>query len=717
MKQGKKLKDVIAHIIVSRGRLIVAIFVVLVVLSLFFSLFVEVKYDLTKYLPGTVQSKQGIDLMEEEFGYPGTARVMIDNVSLYEAKQYKDKIETVEGVDMVTWLDSAIDIYQSENFINYEDIEEYYKDGYSVMDIVFDEEDSSPATSNAIDDIKTIVGDKGYFIGSAVENKSLNENLNKEVKSVALIAVVVILLILCITTTSWFEPILFLLIMGVAIIINAGTNIFRGEISFVTQSVAALLQLAVSMDYSIFLMHSFEKERSKGVERSQAIENALKNSFKSVTACALTTIVGFIVLALMKFSIGLDMGLVLAKGIVISLATVLLLMPALILKFEKVVEKTSHKPFLPSFYKFGKFVYKIRYVVLIIVVLISVPCYIAKDMNDFSFGNSAVGSSEGTQVYEDEQAINKQFGRSNLLMALVSNTSPIKEKQLSQEIENLSYTKSVTSLANTVPEGIPESILPDSIISKLHTDNYSRILIYIKTSDESEVAFKCSDEIKSIVKKYYPENSYLIGATPCTQDIKFTITSDYDFVGKLSILGVALVILLSFKSLLLALMVIIPIEFAIYINMAFPYLTGDNMVYIGYIIVSCIQLGATVDYAILMVNNYLNRRKSIDKKEAAIKAIADTTSPVLTSGLILSCAGFILGKTSSISAIAGMGQLIGRGAILAVILSLCMLPTLLVLVDKPIMKHINKANKRRKQRLQKIYFRKGKLKNQNKNIA
>ncbi|NLD48913.1 MAG: MMPL family transporter, partial [Clostridiaceae bacterium] len=261
------------------------------------------------------------------------------------------------------------------------------------------------------------------------------------------------------------------------------------------------------------------------------------------------------------------------------------------------------------------------------------------------------------------------------------------------------------------------SILPESITSRLHADNYSRILVYIRTADESETAFKCSDEIKAIVKKYDPENSYLIGATPCTKDIKTTITADYEFVDKLSLLGVVLVILLSFKSLLLALLAIIPIKIAIFINMAFPYLTGDKMVYIGYIIVSCIQLGATVDYGILMLNNYLDRRKHMEKKEAAIKAISDSTAPVLTSGLILSCAGFILGKTSSISAIAGMGQLIGRGAILAVILSLCMLPTLLLIFDKLIMKNINKANTRREERLKKIYYRRERLKNQNRNIA
>ncbi|WP_244648303.1 efflux RND transporter permease subunit [Ruminiclostridium herbifermentans] len=710
MKAHEKSKDAV-DIIINHRKTIGVIFGILVVLSIICSPFVKVNYDLTEYLPSSVQSKQGIEIMENEFGYPGSARVMIDDVTLYEAKQYKDKIAAVEGVDIVTWADTTTDIYQSREFIDNKNLEDYYKDGHSVMNIIFHEGDSSSVTSEAIDKIKEIVGDKGHYMGSAIQNKSLNENLSKEVKSVAVIAVIVILVILILTTTSWLEPILFLLVMGIAIIVNMGTNIFMGEISFLTQSVSAILQLAVAMDYSIFLMHSFTNARAQGEEPSKAITTALRHSAKSVIFCGLATTIGFVALTLMKFSIGFDMGVCLAKGIVISVLTVLLLMPAFILKFSNVIEKTAHRPFMPPFNKFAKGAYKIRYGVLVLAIILAIPSFIAKDMNSFTFGNSSVGSSEGTIVYQDEQAIKDQFGRSNLLMVLIPNTSFIKEKQLSQEIEALSYTTSVTSLANTVPEGIPISILPKSVTSMLHTDNYARMLIYINTKDESDLAFKCSDEIQSIVKKYYPENSYLIGATPCTQEIKSTIITDYNFVDKLSLLGVALVVMIAFRSLLLALLVLLPIESAIFINMAFPYLVGDTMVYMGYIIVSCVQLAATVDYAILMANNYLNSRSNLDKKEATIEAIAETTPPVLTSGMILSCGGFILYRTSSITAIAGMGQLISRGALLGIAVVVLMLPALLTLFDKPIIKHINKANKRSERRLQRLNERRERIRN------
>jgi predicted RND superfamily exporter protein len=249
---------------------------------------------------------------------------------------------------------------------------------------------------------------------------------------------------------------------------------------------------------------------------------------------------------------------------------------------------------------------------------------------------------------------------------------------------------------------VPENILPKSITDKLHTDNYARILIYIKTKDESELAFRCSDEILSIIKKYYPDQSYLIGETPCTQDIKSTITKDYELVDKISLLGVALVIAIAYRSLLIPLLVIIPIEIAIYINMAFPYLVGDDMCYTGYIIVSCIQLAATVDYGILMINNYMNNRTSMNRKESAIEAIKETTPPVLTSGMILAIVGYIMNFTCSIAAIASMGHLIGRGALCGVILVCLMLPALLVLFDKPIVKHMTRVRKRMERHLQKL---------------
>ena len=684
-KQKKRFSMV--DVIVQKGRWIEKIFAIAVILSVISACFVHVNYDLSEYLPDWAPAKEGLNRTEEEFGYPGTARVMVGPVTLYEAKAYKDRIAEIDGVDMVMWADTTTDVYNANIFINYDDIQDYYKDGYAVMDIIFEEGDSSSLTKSAINEMQTLTGDKGYFMGSAVQNKSLNETLMREISIAMALGVVMIAVILCLTTTSWFEPVMFLMVMGIAIIINMGTNLILGTISFLTFSVASILQLAVAMDYSVFLLDMFTKERAKGNDPVTAITNAIHKSLPSILASGATTIIGFVVLMLMRFSIGKDLGFVLAKGIVVSLITVLFLMPSLLLRWGDRIKRTEHKSFMPSFHGLGQVVYRVRYVVLGVVLLFVVPAFTAQNMNSFTFGNSALGSSPGTKVYEDEQQINGRFGKSNLILAVVPNTSMVKEKDLTDALDDLYYVKSVTSLAGTIPEGIPEKIIPKSATSLLHTDNYSRIMIYVKTSDESDFAFRCTNEITSIVRSYYPEDSYITGVIPSTQDIKSIITADYNFVNLLSILGVGLVVLISFKSLIIPIVVLIPIEVAVFFNMAVPYFTGESMLYMGYIIVSCLQLGATVDYSILMTNNYMDARRTYPEKARAIKhTVSRSALSILTSGTILTIAGYGLYFVSSVAAIGGLGHLIGRGALISVLMVLFLLPVLLTMADPLLMK-------------------------------
>lgn len=696
--------------IIERSRAIEIVFVIAVLLSMLAAPFVNINYDLTRYLPDTVQSKAGLDLMEEKFGYPGTGRVMIEDVTLYEAKQYKDKLEKVDGVDQIMWLDTGTDVFSSDAFINLNSIDDYYKDGSAVMDIVFEKGDTSRKTSRAIDAMQEITGEKGHYVGMAVQNKSLAENVTKEMKLILTLGVLMIFIILCLTTNSWFEPVLYLIVMGVAILINKGTNIFLGEISFLTNSVSAVLQLAVSMDYSIFLIHAFTREKNKGLDQMTALTNAINEALNSIFASSLTTIVGFIVLAFMKFNIGFDMGIVLAKGIIFSLLTVVFFMPAMILRLTPMIEKTGHRSFMPGFDKLSRGIYRIRYGVLIFVAIFVIPAYTAQNMNRFLFGNDAVGASEGTKVYDDEQLINAKFGRSNMMMALVPNTSLIDEKAFTDEVEALAYTKSVTSMAGSLPDGVPEEFLPKSITEQLHKNDYSRILIYVRSKGESKLAYQCSDEIQALMKKYYPENSYLVGTTPSTQDIETTITKDYSRVNVLSLLGVFFVVMFSFKSVAIPVIIMIPIEVAIFINMAVPYIKGDTMIFMGYIIVSCIQLGATVDYAILTTNNYLECRKQAEKREAAIQALNMSIPAILTSGSILTIVGYILYNISSVAAIGDLGHLIGRGAWMSMLLVCTLLPAFLVLFDNILMdneferirKFFEKRRMRRRERFRRM---------------
>ena len=683
--QGKKSRtpaEVLARFIIEKRALIESIFAAGCIFSLIAMCFVNVNYDLTKYVPSYTQSSQGLDKMKEEFGYPGTARLMIKDVSLYEAKKYKDQLAAVDGVDQILWCDTTVNVYAGEDFVNLDDIKDYYKDGCAVMDITFEEESDSPRTERAIDEMKAITGDKGCYVGMAVQNKSLIETTAREMGRILVVAVLMILAVLCLATTAWTEPILFMLVMGVAVLLNKGTNIFLGTISFLTDNVAIILQLATSMDYSIFLLDAFMSWRDTGLSEEEAIVKAVEEAINSIFASSLTTVVGFLALVTMKFNIGFDMGLVLAKGIVFSLLSVVFFMPAMILKFTKLNDRTKHRSFFPDFTKLGKGVFKIRYAVLIGVLLITPPAYVAQGMNHFLYGNSAVGGAKGTQVYEDDQEITQRFGRSNMLLLIYPNNDMVAERRLSDELEALPYVKSVTSMANTLPEGVPEEFLPESATSLLHKNDTARMLIYIRTKGESDIAFQCTDQIRDIMKKYYPEESYVVGETPSTQDIKVTITEDNTRVNVLSLLGVFMVVMFSFHSVLIPLVVMIPIEVAIFLNMAIPYIQGVDMVYMGYIIVSSIQLGATVDYSILLTNNYIAKRKLLPKKEACIEAVTRSCSSIFTSGTIITLAGYIVHFISTTAAIGDLGHLIGRGGLLSVILVLTLLPALLVLCDR-----------------------------------
>ncbi len=850
-------------LIINNRKLIEKIYIVLVIFSLICVPMVGINYDLTKYLPDSSPSAQALDIMEDEFTYPGMGRVMLEDVTLYEAKNIKDHIADVDGVDMVMWCDMATNIYGSSEFINYDNIDDYYKDNTAYMDVIFTDKDSSNQTHKAVHEIENIVGDKGLVAGSAVSDTNLGPTINKEVARVMALAVVIIYIILTITTTSWFEPVLFLSVLGIAILINMGTNIIFGEISFLSNAVGAVLQLACSMDYSIFLLHAFTQECATGAEPEQAMANAWRTAFSSIGASGMTTIVGFAAMALMNFGIGPDMGFVLAKGIALSLMTVLLLMPALILRSQNIIAKTQHRPFIPKQGRgIGEFAYKIRRIVFLVVLIIIIPCYIAQGMANFSYGNEAVANSPGTPVYEAEQQMNAKFGKSNMMIALVPPDSNITEKKMTEEIDDLSYVKYALSLSSVLPEGIPEDFLPENITSLMHSKNWARVIINVRSAGESDDAFKFSDNIRAIIDKYYPnettylvgvtpstqdikdiivpdynrvnivsllgvalviaitykaliaqgmanfsygneavanspgtpvyeaeqqmnakfgksnmmialvppdsnitekkmteeiddlsyvkyalslssvlpegipedflpenitslmhsknwarviinvrsagesddafkfsdniraiidkyypnETTYLVGVTPSTQDIKDIIVPDYNRVNIVSLLGVALVIAITYKALILPIVVLIPIECAIFINTALPYIYGQRTMYLGFIIVGCIQLGATVDYSILMTGNYLDARSQGDKKEAAIRAVSVSAESVMTSGLIVMTVAYGLYFMTSVEAISGLGQLIGRGALISVILVLFFLPMCLMLFDRWIVK-------------------------------
>lgn len=694
--------DKIANFIVEHRKKIGVAFIIIIAISLLLIPQVKINYDLSEYIPNNTQSKVALDMVKNEFGMQSIARVMINNVTLPQAKEYKLQIEKIDGVDMVLWLDDSYDIYQPESFIDKQEIEKYYKDNSAIFEVSFSEDDYSLLTKQAINEIKQLVPDDANMMGSGIDMKSAQDNIQKEMISIMGILIPLVAIILLVTTTSWISPILFIAVIMVSIILNMGTNVIFPSVSFITYSIAAALQFAVTMDYAVFMLHQFEEEKKNTNNVQEAMKRALVNATLTIMSSSTTTIAGFLALTGMSFAIGKDIGLVFAKGIVLSLICIVFLMPYLIIKFNKLIEKTSHKPFVPSFERFSKVTDKCKWVIIVLSVIIIIPSYIAQKENIFEYGVSSFGGGEGTVAYEDEKKIVEKFGRSNPIVLLIPNQNYLSEKEMIAEIEKLDTIKQVQSLANTVSEGIPYSFIDKTLYNKFQNENYTRVIIYSKTSSESDLATKTVENIKGIVKKYYGDNYYLTGNILITLDMKNVIESDYSTVNMISILAIVLILLLTFKNIFLPILLILVIEAGIYINMAIPYFTGLPLIFMGYLIVSSIQLGVTIDYAILTTNNYIMARKTMNKKQAKMEAIKKSLPAILSSGGIMVCAGYLISFLSSMSAVSDMGALIGRGAFISVVLVIVLLPQLLDVFDKAISTHIIPRKYRLKYRKKKI---------------
>ncbi|MGL6108257.1 efflux RND transporter permease subunit [Romboutsia sp.] len=670
--------------ILKNKAIVLIIFLLALIFSVFSSKLVKVNYDLADYLPEDSHSTVSLEVMNKEFEKgPPNLRVMLEEMSIPKVLEYKDRISKVDGVKEIQWLDDSVNINQPIEMIDKKVLDSWYKDKNALFSIVVDD---GNGLQDTINDIKGIVGSKGAIEGQAATSAFAQASTGEESSKIMMFLIPLILIILIISTSSYFEPFLFLLTVGVAILINTGTNIFLGEISFITQSTTAILQLAVSMDYSIFLLHKFAKFRGKGMDVKEAMANAMEKSFSPIVASASTTIFGFLSLTLMRFKIGPDLGIVLAKGIIISLLSVMFLFPVLAIYTYKIIDKTQHKSFLPSFEKFSKFSMKIGPIAVVIICLLTGPAFLAKDKNQFSYGASSMSSGEETEIGKDTAKINKLYGKSNQVVLMIPSDDEVAEKEITDKLYNIECVSDVISYSEAIGNEIPRDFIPKDKVSSLVSDNYSRMIITLAAEEESDTAFKTVESIRNLSKEYFADDYYLAGGSPSTYDIKTTVTTDDKVTTIGAIVAIGLVILITFKSASIPIILLIAIESSIWINLSVSYFKGIELAFIGYMVISSVQLGATVDYAILFADEYLQNRKKYLKENAVIKTIKSTTGTVLTSGIILSVSGYTLGLISSNTVIAQLGTLIGRGAILSILSVLLFLPTIMVMFDKVIEK-------------------------------
>lgn len=477
----KFYEKVIAHPVV-----ITVIFGLLLAFSAVCKPLISVNYDMNDYLPDESHSTVSLEIMEREFGggIPN-ARVMLKNVTVPQALDYKEKIKAIDGVTEVTWLDDSVDIAQPLEIADSDTVETYFKDGSALLIVTMSEEKMLSVTS----EIRSIIGEENAMTGSAVSTAIATERTVREISVIAFFAVIFVMFVLIFTTSSWVEPLVIMVGMGVALLINAGSNIIFGEISFVTDAAGMILQLAVSLDYSVFLLHRFEESRKEISHPKEAMVDALCKSTGSILSSGLTTVIGFLALGLMRFKIGPDLGLALAKGVAISLICVFIFMPCLILLSYKLLEKTKHRPLLPEFDKFGKFVSKIMLPMAVIFAIAIVPSYLASNQNDFLYGSSDIFGEE-TQLGADTAAIEETFGKQDTYVLLVPGGSRQTEQWLSDELHSLPQVTDIISYVDTVGAEIPEGYLDDETLSLLCSKNYSRMMISLDADYEGEKTFE-----------------------------------------------------------------------------------------------------------------------------------------------------------------------------------------------------------------------------------
>ncbi|WP_240951725.1 MMPL family transporter [Bacillus sp. RO2] len=639
------------------------------------------------YLPDDAQSTKAMEIMEKEFtGSVPDTRVMISDVTIQEAVSYKEKLEAIDGVAEVIWLDDVVDLKTPLEIADQEMVESYYKDGNALFSISVRSGDEVAIT----DAIYELIGGNGAIAGEAINTATSQKMAGNESMYAAMLLVPIIIFILVISTTSWVEPVFFLTAIGVSVLINLGTNIFIGEVSFVTQSVAPILQLAVSLDYAVFLLHSFSEYRKKTNNPEEAMELAMKKSFPAITASAATTFFGFIALTFMDFEIGSDLGLNLVKGIVLSFISVMVFLPALTLFFYKWMDKTQHKSFIPSFEGIGNFVVKLRVPSLLIVLGLLVPAFLAQTNTSFTYGFGEL--PDHTRAGADYKKINESFGEITPIVLLVPKGEVAKEEELVEELESMDYVTSVVSYMNMVDPVIPPEYLNEDIRNEFYSENYSRIVINTNQATEGDIPFAIVENVDKAASAYYGDSALSLGESVTLFDIKKTVTKDNILVNVLTVVTIAIVLLIGFRSISIPVVLLIAIQSSVWINLSIPYFTETSLVFVGYLIISTVQLAATVDYGILFTEAYTHHRKEMSARKAIIKTLDEKTFSISISAAILSSVGFILWITSSNPIVGSIGLLLGRGALLAFIMVLFFLPAMLLVCDKFIKKTTYKSN-------------------------
>lgn len=645
----------------------------------------RVNYDILTYLPKDIETMKGQDILVDEFGTGAFSMCVVEGMSDKDISKMRKEMEAVPNVKAVLWYDSLVDLSIPKELLP-DEIKEVFMNeeaDSTILFVLFPTSISSDETMDAIDDLREIISKQSYLSGMSAVITDTKELSDRETPVYVLIAVILAVVVLAISMDSFLVPLFFLLSIGMAIVYNLGSNVFKGEISYVTQALAAVLQLGVTMDYSIFLWHSYEeKQEAYPGDKNRAMAHAISNTISSVVGSSITTIAGFIALCFMSFTLGLDMGIVMAKGVVFGVICCVTVLPAMILIFDKAIEKTKHKVLLPDISRISFWVVNHFYIFIVLFVIILVPALYGYTHTDVYYDLAGTLPRDLQSSIANDK-LDEEFAMGATHMILLDSSLSSKEViSMTDEIKAVDGVKNVIGLDSMLGGTIPKELLPDDLVSNLENDNYKLLLVtseYAVASDEVNV--QC-DAIKTIVKNY-DSKGMLIGEAPCTKDLIEITDKDFKVVSAVSIGVIFVIILFVFQSISLPVILVAVIEFAIFINMGIPAYTGTVLPFIASIVIGTIQLGATVDYAILMTNKYKRgRNHGLDKKTAIIEGMQSSVQSILVSGFSFFAATFGVGLYSNIDMISSLCTLMARGALISMVVVILVLPSMFMIFDK-----------------------------------
>ncbi len=649
----------------------------------------RVNYDILTYLPKDIETMKGQDILVDEFGTGAFSMCVVEGMSDKDISKMRKQMEEVPNVKAVLWYDSLVDLSIPKELLPDEIKDVFLNEeaDSTILFVLFPTSISSDETMEAIDDLRGIITKQSYLSGMSAVITDTKELSDRETPVYVLIAVVLAVVVLAISMDSFLVPLFFLLSIGMAIVYNLGTNIFKGEISYVTQALAAVLQLGVTMDYSIFLWHSYEeKQEAYPGDKNRAMAHAISNTISSVVGSSITTVAGFIALCFMSFTLGLDMGIVMAKGVVFGVICCVTVLPAMILVFDKAIEKTKHKVLLPDISSISSWVVNHFYVFIVLFILILIPAIYGYTHTDVYY-DLAGTLPRNLQSSIANDKLDDEFAMGATHMILLDSSIESKEvNAMTDEIKAVDGVKNVIGLDSMLGGTIPKELLPDKLVSNLENDRYKLLLVTSEYAVASDEVNKQCDSIKTIVKKY-DSKGMLIGEAPCTKDLIEITDKDFKVVSAVSIGVIFIIIVFVFQSISLPIILVAVIEFAIFINMGIPAYTGTVLPFIASIVIGTIQLGATVDYAILMTTRYkVERMAGNDKTASVLTALETSMNSIITSALGFFAATFGVGMYSDIDMISSICILLARGAIISMLMVLILVPSLLMLFDKVICK-------------------------------